>query len=1159
MSRRGRRRNSKRRKSSSSSKQSVSPCIFQKQCKSSSVCYKHDIVEKGESDSLRKENDDLGSEDEEKYNNAPPKEKRFKQDFHVKSFPHQKNIYTKTTEDKEKGVKIVTSVSVSDVEDSSPKIMFHQTHEPLSENPNCSSTPVANTLKINCTGSHVKLEIQEILQLNMSDMKTTFVFMNENGSSAEMVFKSKCESTWMPNNESPEQPSQNVTNDKGNQNTNYRFAFGSISEQTHAYSDTKSVSSSNNPNSCQCCSDHKQQISEDFMFANHPSSPPPLLNNRTQRNGEKVGKSFSSGQFWDIPPPREFEDLKSITVEDLTHDLAFCRIGTCSPADKNQREFHSTHTEESRADLVTSFDHLSELDNYEPLSMRPSLSTNRSSLTKDFINCQKRKSVLRNNSIATVEHRKCLLPKKRRQTFPGMSQGRGFMQEDLLLPHSDSLSSLIMCSFPLKTERLRRIHQGHERFSAFGIGNYISSQTEKSCETVSEIPGYHDGKQPLLSPLYVTSSEDNPDDMLIVNEQCQGQQYIHLKQTFCKDIESLDPDGCEYIVSQSEAVDCGFDQEIGEVENHSTESLTEVKNHRALAIQVIPPSCSGSEEQILQNHSDRSIQNNKVEITSQKQSGFCMSQLKDLAVHSLNTDEDYDFRREKTGHTSPSLPQMIVEANDLLLDTGRVSTEDSDRSAVTPSCPDKGSTDTGFQAKELLSKIENTDKQTPPTSSLEAMEHLKPHKDPENSSSDHWAKRRKLFKESRQWSSAGGSSITSDITEESVSEDTHSVELTVQDSEDRGFYTETFHSSAWIYQGDDVGSGAIHSSHTTRTQVVSIQERTVKIRKGTGEYPWGFRIQYSKPIVVTEVDTNGAAEEAGLMVGDYVQAVNGIDVTSIPHSEAADLARQGPDVLTLTIGSDIACGPNTPRPACRGYLHKRTQSGLIKGWRKRWFVLTHDCCLYYYRHKRDEGKRRALSAIKLEGAEVGLDVSLGKPFVFKCRPQSGNRVYFLCATSNQEMKRWLDAMEKAIHPITQNHVWVDVTRHNSNLPPLAVKNPDCLGLLHKMNKSKDTWVQHYCILKDGCLYLYSGIRATHAHGGIYLQGYIVREQPYGSKKSILELKPPSDEFKTFYLCAENPNENKRWITAIKASIKKWLPLHQALQDYMNRPREETRM
>uniref|UniRef100_A0A3Q3NAY0 PDZ and pleckstrin homology domains 1 n=1 Tax=Mastacembelus armatus TaxID=205130 RepID=A0A3Q3NAY0_9TELE len=445
--------------------------------------------------------------------------------------------------------------------------------------------------------------------------------------------------------------------------------------------------------------------------------------------------------------------------------------------------------------------------------------------------------------------------------------------------------------------------------------------------------------------------------------------------------------------------------------------------------------------------------------------------------------------------------------------------------------------------------------------SSEAKEHLKPvaHKDPDSSGSDRWAKKRSLFKESKQWSSAGGNSITSDITEESVSEDTHSIEMTIQDNEKRGFYTETFHSSAWIYQGDDVGPTAVPPSLNTRTQAVSIRERTVKISKGTGEYPWGFRIQFSKPIVVTEVDTNGAAEEAGLMVGDYVLAVNGTDVTSIPHSEAANLARQGPDVLTLIIGSDIARGPNAPRPACRGYLHKRTQSGLIKGWRKRWFVLTHDCCLYYYRHKRDEGKRRALSAVKLEGAEVGQDISLGKPFVFKCCPQSANRVYFFCATSNQEMKRWLEAMEKAIHPITQNHVWVDVTRHNSNLPPLAVKNPECLGLLHKTDKSRDMWVQHYCILKDACLYLYSGIRATHAHGGIYLHGYMVREQPYGSKKSCIELKPPSDEFMTFYLCAENPNENIRWIMAIKASIKKWLPLHQALQDYMIQPSEETRM
>ena len=54
-----------------------------------------------------------------------------------------------------------------------------------------------------------------------------------------------------------------------------------------------------------------------------------------------------------------------------------------------------------------------------------------------------------------------------------------------------------------------------------------------------------------------------------------------------------------------------------------------------------------------------------------------------------------------------------------------------------------------------------------------------------------------------------------------VSEDTHSVDMTIRDNEDRGFYTETFHSAAWIYQGDDGDSGAIPPSLITRTRTIS--------------------------------------------------------------------------------------------------------------------------------------------------------------------------------------------------------------------------------------------------------------------------------------------------------------------------------------------------
>uniref|UniRef100_A0A8C6WA99 PH domain-containing protein n=1 Tax=Nannospalax galili TaxID=1026970 RepID=A0A8C6WA99_NANGA len=131
----------------------------------------------------------------------------------------------------------------------------------------------------------------------------------------------------------------------------------------------------------------------------------------------------------------------------------------------------------------------------------------------------------------------------------------------------------------------------------------------------------------------------------------------------------------------------------------------------------------------------------------------------------------------------------------------------------------------------------------------------------------------------------------------------------------------------------------------------------------------------------------------------------------------------------------------------------------------------------------------------------------------------------------------------------QNHVWEDVTLHNSSLPPLAIKSPECLGLLHKLERSTDMWVQHYCILKHGCLYFYNSICSTQASGGLYLQGYRVSEQTHSFKQSVIELKPPLEEFKTLFL----------WITALKTSIKKWFPLDQAIQEFMNRPLEETQM
>ncbi|KAK7895858.1 hypothetical protein WMY93_021183 [Mugilogobius chulae] len=1012
MSKRGR-RSSRRRKSSSSRKQSASQCITPKINKN----YNEENAEKGDTESFEKEYSP--SDDEEK--SIPPKEKRFKCDYQVNFFPNRRDIYTTTTNDKAKGVKIVTSVSVEDMDNSAPNITLQQLQEPLDTSP---ARPGGSVIKINCSGSKVKLELHET---NTAGVKTSFVLYNEKGDGLETVFRSTCER--IPNNDQST-PAWTV---QSQYTPNFSFSFSCNSQSGEAQSTTISPSTF-----------LKSTSSYQHFFG-------------------------STGQSSEAPPPpQEFADSKYNTLDDLILGVSSCRLDTSNPSYKGESFAKSENSYCLEVGGGLDLEQLSD-SGYDPMSMRPSVSTNRSSFTKDFIDCQKTKSWIRNNSIATVEHKTCSFPKKRRQTFPRLMRTSGSLQEDQLMHFRESFSSDTTSSLyeHAQTDRQGSINMEVDKFAV--IRSYNASKVKEKCSRMSS-RGY----------AYIDLGLQDTD-------QC----YVHNTDKNDKEDTEFDQENCQF----------------------PTDSL----NGRALAIQVIPPSCCASVEQMLQP-----------------------------TRCALGIVEDFNLASS----------EEIIPANAVISPDFSSTISEEVAELPTESCRSEPIKSMSIACLPSKQQMCDEDKRTLCRSVSDAKELLQPL---EGGGSDHWAKRRKQFKESKQKSSTGEGSITSDITEASVSEDAPSLDMTTQDTEVGGFYTETFHSAAWVFQGDTETTGPIPPTLNSRSRVVSIRERTVRINKGTGDYPWGFRIQFAKPILVTEVDTNGAAEEAGLMVGDYVLAVNGIDVTSIPHSEAADLARQGPDILTLTIGSDIARGPNTPRPGCRGYLHKRTQSGLIKGWRKRWFVLTHDCCLHYYRHKRDEGKKLSLFTLRLEGAEVGPDLSLGKPFVFKCRPLFDNRVYFFCATSNQEMKRWMEALEKAIHPVTQNHVWVDVTEHNSNLPPLAVKNPECLGLLHKMDRIKDTWVQHYSILKDGCLYLYSGIRATHAHGGIYLQGYTVREQPYGSRKSTIELKPPSDEFKSFYLCAENPNDNKRWIAAIKTSVKKWLPLHQALNEYNNRPPEETRM
>lgn len=440
------------------------------------------------------------------------------------AFEEQQNNYTKTTEVEDEGVKIVTSESRNDMEKSSQNVQIQHSHEPSSENPTSSSTPITNIFNINCSGSHVKVEIQEIRQGNPYGIKTTCVFTNENESSENIV-----EGTKMADDQPLKQQPKNETSDNGSQEINYRFTFGSMNEKTKDQSDLRSAcppSVSGDPSYCRCCSDRMQQ-----NLARHLLGPPLLLDINPQGKAAK-GKTdvFHQDQFCYRSTSRVFEDIKCNTLEDLTNNLATIRIGGPS-------ESASTFSvlEKERVYITRSFDQLSESDTYNPMFIRPSMSTNRSSFIKDFIYCQKRKSWIRNNSIATVEHKECLFFKKRRQTFPGMSLGSDRMHEDVLMPSKESISSFVTCSLPFQTERLEKSKESDDTFSTYVRKKTISSQSRES------------------------------------SKRCTDSSETH-----------------------GELTGIGLHKEM------SPELYVEEIIQGGLAIQVIPPSCCGSEEQILQ-------------------------------------------------------------------------------------------------------------------------------------------------------------------------------------------------------------------------------------------------------------------------------------------------------------------------------------------------------------------------------------------------------------------------------------------------------------------------------------------------------------------------------------------------------------------------------
>eukprot|EP01114_Cavostelium_apophysatum_P022952 TRINITY_DN8485_c0_g1_i2.p2 TRINITY_DN8485_c0_g1~~TRINITY_DN8485_c0_g1_i2.p2 ORF type:complete len:206 (-),score=39.73 TRINITY_DN8485_c0_g1_i2:756-1373(-) len=110
--------------------------------------------------------------------------------------------------------------------------------------------------------------------------------------------------------------------------------------------------------------------------------------------------------------------------------------------------------------------------------------------------------------------------------------------------------------------------------------------------------------------------------------------------------------------------------------------------------------------------------------------------------------------------------------------------------------------------------------------------------------------------------------------------------------------------------------------------------------------------------------------------------------------------------------SASATGP----PIKQGYLTK--QGGVIKNWKKRWFILTKTSQLYYYREK---GDLNAAGSIQITDRTLVQEASKksGRPFSFEISagPESlttsKERSYLLVASSQAEMDEWMAAIHAA--------------------------------------------------------------------------------------------------------------------------------------------------
>ncbi|ESO85987.1 hypothetical protein LOTGIDRAFT_68714, partial [Lottia gigantea] len=95
-----------------------------------------------------------------------------------------------------------------------------------------------------------------------------------------------------------------------------------------------------------------------------------------------------------------------------------------------------------------------------------------------------------------------------------------------------------------------------------------------------------------------------------------------------------------------------------------------------------------------------------------------------------------------------------------------------------------------------------------------------------------------------------------------------------------------------------------------------------------------------------------AAERCGIREGQIVISINGVNTLELAHDEIIQLVQKSQSVVKVEVAySDFTPVRDIQQTIMSGYMLKLGTSTLVKMWKKRYFVLRQDNCLYYYKNE----------------------------------------------------------------------------------------------------------------------------------------------------------------------------------------------------------------